>query len=180
MTKDYRGCEYLQSFTQLYMDYHKDVFNFLLRLSGYQNILAEELTQETFYQAITSFAKFKGKCQVKTWLYQIAKNVFYQYLKKKKRSESLFDTLTFSHDESPALSPQKQLENKEIVRVIQDILNTFDKKTKDVMLYRLYSDLAYSQISSLLKISESSAKVIFFRGKVALQKKLQEVYAYEI
>lgn len=170
----------MQSFNQLYIDYYKDVFCFLLKLSGYQHGLAEELTQETFYQAIKSFAKFKGQCQVKTWLYQIAKNVFYQYLRKKKRSDNLFETLTFRHNESPALSPQKQLENKEAAKAVQDILNTFDEKTKDVMLYRLYSDLTYSQISALLVISESSAKVIFFRGKVALQNKLREVYGYEI
>ena len=143
-------------------------------------MLAEELTQETFYQAITSFAKFKGQCQVKTWLYQIAKNVFYQYLRKKKRNESLFEVLTFKHKESPAALPQEQLENQELIKAVQDILNTFDKKTKEIMLYRLYSDLPYSQISILLKISESSAKVIFFRGKVALQNKLKEVYGYEI
>lgn len=170
----------MQSFNQLYIDYYKDVFHFLLKLSGYQYVLAEELTQETFYQAITSFAKFKGQCMVKTWLYQIAKNVFYQYLRKKKRNENLFETLIFRHNESPALSPHKQLENKEIVGDVQDILNTFDEKTKDVMLYRLYSDLTYSQISKLLEISESSAKVIFFRGKVALQNKLRGGYGYEI
>jgi RNA polymerase sigma-70 factor (ECF subfamily) len=170
----------LQSFHQLYTDYHKDVFHFLLKLSGYQHILAEELTQETFYQAITSFVKFKGQCQVKTWLYQIAKNVFYQYLRKKKHSERLFETLTVRHNESSALSPQEQLENKDMVKAVHDVLNTFDEKTKDIMLYRLYSDLPYLQIATLLKISESSAKVIFFRGKGALQKKLKEVYGYEI
>jgi RNA polymerase sigma-70 factor (ECF subfamily) len=162
------------------MDYHKDVFHFLLKLSGYQHVLAEELTQETFYQAITSFSKFKGQCQVKTWLCQIGKNVFFQYLRKKKRSDSLFETLTFRHNESPALTLQDQLENKEMIKAVQDVLNTFDEKTRDIMIYRLYSDIPYSQISILLKISESSAKVIFFRGKVALQNKLKEVYGYEI
>jgi DNA-directed RNA polymerase specialized sigma24 family protein len=44
----------LQSFHQLYTDYRKDVFHFLLQLSGYEKEVAEELTQETFYQAIRS------------------------------------------------------------------------------------------------------------------------------
>jgi RNA polymerase sigma-70 factor (ECF subfamily) len=90
------------------MDYQKDVYRFLLKLTGYQHGLAEELTQETFYQAITSFSKFKGHCQVKTWLYQIAKNVLYQYLRKKKRMEGLFANLTFKHTQNSAVSPQEQ------------------------------------------------------------------------
>lgn len=170
----------MQSFNQLYTDYHRDVFHFLLRLSGYEAGLAEELTQEAFYQAIKSFARFKGQCQVKTWLFQIAKNVFYQYLRKKKRNQRLLDALTFRHGENAPPSVQKQVENKEIVAAILAILDTFDSKTKDVMLYRLYSDLTYSQISALLNLSEASAKVIFFRGKGALQLKLKEAYGYEI
>jgi len=38
----------------------------------------------------------------------------------------------------------------------------------------------YSQFSTLLEISESSAKVTFFKGKVALQNKWREVYGDEI
>ncbi|MDF2921359.1 MAG: polymerase, sigma-24 subunit, subfamily [Paenibacillaceae bacterium] len=170
----------MQSFQQLYQDYRRDVYHFLLRLSNYEEVLAEELTQETFYQAMKSFARFKGQCQVKTWLMQIAKNVFYQHLRKKHRSKKLLAALTLIQQNRSPPSVQKQAETKELVGAILDILDTFDSKTKDVMLYRLYSDLTYSQISTLLGISESSAKVIFFRGKNALHTKLRGVYGYEL
>jgi RNA polymerase sigma factor (sigma-70 family) len=66
----------LQALEQLYSDYK------------YDYPLSEELTQETFYQAFISIDKFQGRCQIKTWLCQIAKNTFYQYLRKKKREQT--------------------------------------------------------------------------------------------
>jgi RNA polymerase sigma factor (sigma-70 family) len=170
----------LQSFHQLYTDYRKDVFYFLLRLSGYEQELAEELTQETFYQAIRSFATFRGECHVKTWLLQIAKNVFYQEVRKKQRGRSLLRSILFHLEKSEPEALHKQVENKEKLAAVLKILDAFDSRTRDVMLYRFYSDLGYAQISAMLNISESSAKVIFFRGKHALQSKLREGYGYEI
>lgn len=170
----------MQDFQQLYEDYHKDVNRFILKISGYQQDLAEELTQETFYQAIKSFSQYKGDCAVKTWLFQIAKNTFYQHLRKSYKVNQLTEILRLKYDENYTLSPQEQIEQRELIELIHAIIESFDGKTKDVLLYRLYSDVTYSQISLLLKISENSAKVIFYRGKVALQQKLKEVLGYEI
>ncbi len=170
----------MQSFHQLYTDYRKDVLYFLLRLSGYEQELAEELTQETFYQAIRSFSKFRGECHVKTWLLQIAKNVFYQEIRKKQRGRSLLRSILFNLEKSEPESLHQQVEDKEKLAAVLKVLDTFDSRTRDVMLYRFYSDLSYAQISAMLNISESSAKVIFFRGKHALQSKLREGYGYEI
>jgi RNA polymerase sigma-70 factor (ECF subfamily) len=47
----------VQCFHQLYLSCFHDVYNFLLKLSGYQQSLAEELTQETFYHAFISFTR---------------------------------------------------------------------------------------------------------------------------
>ena len=142
--------------------------------------MAEELTQETFYQAIRSFSKFRGECHVKTWLLQIAKNVFYQEIRKKQRGRSLLRSILFNLEKSEPVSLHQQVEDKEKLAAVLKVLDTFDSRTRDVMLYRFYSDLSYAQISAMLNISESSAKVIFFRGKHALQSKLREGYGYEI
>lgn len=171
----------MQSFRQLYADYSKDIYYFLFKITGYEQILAEELTQETFYQAFISISKFEGKCQIKTWLCQIAKNMYYQHLRKMKREHSMLKSMSENEPlKDVTLSPQIQLENAELIRDALAIINSFDNKMRDVMLYRLYSDMPYSQISLLLKISESSAKVLFFRGKVALQTRLREDLRYEI
>ncbi len=164
----------MHDFEQLYADYSRDIYYFLFKITGYERILAEELTQETFYQAFISISKFEGKCQVKTWLCQIAKNMYYQHLRKIKREHSMLENVAENEPlKAMTPSPQSQLENAELIKDALVIINSFDNKMRDVMLYRLYSDMPYSQISLLLKISEGSAKVLFFRGKVALQTRLR-------
>lgn len=66
----------------IYQTYGEFVFRYLLSLTRDEQ-LAEELTQETFYQAVKSAHKFKGESQVSTWLCQIAKHLWWQYLRKK-------------------------------------------------------------------------------------------------
>ena len=45
----------------------------------------EELTQETFYQAVRSIDRFDESCKITTWLCAIAKNQYFAYAKKHAR-----------------------------------------------------------------------------------------------
>ena len=48
-------------------------------------------------------------------------------------------------------------------------------KQRDVVVLRLFSGLSFAQIAAALHISENSAKVIYHRARVALQKKLEQL-----
>ena len=69
-----------------YREYAVMVYKFLLSLC-YEEELAEELTQETFYQAVRSVDRYDGSCKVSTWLCQIAKNLYISYTRKKKAGD---------------------------------------------------------------------------------------------
>ena len=60
-------------FEKTYQEYQQMIHAFLLRLCGNAH-LAEELTQETFYQAFKHWGKFRGQSSISTWLCKIAKN----------------------------------------------------------------------------------------------------------
>lgn len=73
--------------------------------------LAEELTQETFYQALRSCDRFDGSCKVSTWLCQIAKHLWYRELeRRRKHAEPLAEDI-------PAVDPtaEEQLQCRETV-----------------------------------------------------------------
>lgn len=63
----------MEEFKQLYIKYEKQIYKYLYYLSG-DKFIAEELTQETCFQAFKSIHSFKGRSKVSTWLFQIAKN----------------------------------------------------------------------------------------------------------
>ena len=70
-------------FEDIYKTYFKTVYLYIMQLSGNEHI-AEEITSETFFKAINSVKDFRGDCEIRVWLCQIAKNTYYSYLKKHK------------------------------------------------------------------------------------------------
>ena len=73
---------------EIYQQYADEVKRFLVCLTGDPD-LAEELTQETFYQAIRSIRRYNGACKLSVWLCQIAKHLYYDHLKHQKRHPML-------------------------------------------------------------------------------------------
>lgn len=68
-------------FEQVYDLYFRDVYRYILKLSGSEHV-AEEITSDTFFKALRSIGKFRGSCDMRVWLCQIAKNCYYTYLRK--------------------------------------------------------------------------------------------------
>ena len=57
----------MDSMSAVYQRHAQTVYKFLLSLC-HDPDLAEELTQETFYQAVRSADRFDGRCKVSVWL----------------------------------------------------------------------------------------------------------------
>ena len=68
-------------FEQIYSTYFKAVYLYVLQLTGDVHT-AEEITSETFFKAINTVDRFRGDCDMRVWLCQIAKNTYYSHLKK--------------------------------------------------------------------------------------------------
>lgn len=71
-------------FEIIYKKYVSKVFSFILKLSG-NYYVAEEITQETFVRAYISLPSYRGECRLEVWLCQIAKNLFFDYIKQSSR-----------------------------------------------------------------------------------------------
>lgn len=78
----------MEEIEQIYRKYTPQVYKFLFSLC-HDKYLAEELTQETFFQAMKSIDKFRGDCRIYVWLCSIAKHLWYQELKKREREKTL-------------------------------------------------------------------------------------------
>lgn len=100
-----------RSFEQIYLQYYKPVYAYLMTLCQNEE-LAAELTQETFYKALDAIDGFKGGCALNVWLCQIAKNTLTDtYRRQKRELPPLDDTLT--DVPSPAPLPGEELEQRE-------------------------------------------------------------------
>ena len=71
----------MTSFEQVYQTYFRDVFLYIKKISGNEQI-AEDITSETFLKAMAAIDGFRGSCNIRVWLCQIAKNCYCSYLRK--------------------------------------------------------------------------------------------------
>ena len=74
----------MQDIEKIYKENFETVNKYLFCLTKNWD-LAEELTEETFYRAVEKIGKFKGESKISTWLCQIAKNLYYDVLRKNKK-----------------------------------------------------------------------------------------------
>ena len=163
------------NFEDIYNIYFKRVFAFLFKLcSDYS--LAEDLTQETFYQAFSSLKNFKGNSDIFTWLATIAKRCYYKHIKKTKHTLEFNGGYIYEicADEEEIADTHDEIQRKELSCVINNLLETLPEKQHDVVILRIYADLSFKEIAKALSISESSAKVLFFRAKNAIADELEK------
>lgn len=167
----------MKEFEAIYNENFKRVFSFVNKLCG-DGDLAEELTQETFFQAFKSFYRFRGECEISTWLTAIAKHTYYQYLRKNKLGPDAIslDYLAETYCANTLCSPEDELVKKSVSEATRRIVGSIPEKYRDVVMLRIYGEVPFSQIAKVLNISESSAKVIFFRAKKILMEEMRNEF----
>lgn len=149
-----------------YREYGKKVYLFLMSLSGDSDI-SEELTQETFYQAIKSINRFEGKCSVYTWLCQIAKNLWCRELDRRKRHPvAEYD----ANARSPSVTPEEEISLKDEKINILKRLHTLPEHEKEIILLRASGELSFREIGEIFEKSENWARVTYYRAKQKLKK----------
>ena len=153
----------MEDMSRLYQQHAQTVYKFLLAQCRDAH-LAEELTQETFYQAIRSVDRFNGSCKVSVWLCQIAKHLWYQHLRKHRReaAEGPPETVLPSAEEE-TLAQEGQLE---LLRKI----HALSPDAREVVYLRSFGGLSFREIGDVLGRTETWARVTFYRGKEALRK----------
>ena len=132
--------------------------------------LAEELTQETFFQAVKGISKFRGDCKISVWLCQIAKNLWYKELQKRDRHKTVEVDENLPSKESVEKDCLKHLEKVEVFRLMHNL----EDVTREVMYLRLAGDLQFSEIAEILGKTETWARVTYYRGKQKLMKGMRE------
>lgn len=154
---------------QIYKEYSNLVYHYLISLCK-NDVLAEELLQETFYKAIKNINKFNNTCKVSTWLCQIAKNTCIDFLRKEKK----YDFVSISeYDYHENLIADEPFENQDKIISLYKYIDSLDNETKQVFYLRLKSELSFKEIGKILNKSENWARTVFYRGKTKLKEKIK-------
>ena len=152
-----------KGFHEIYEKYSTDLYSFIIKLCGNEQ-LAKDIMQDTMLKAFTHFDQYNGNCNIKTWLCTIAKNVYFDHLRKSESRNTSLDTA-----ENVAVdSFEQSLTDSDTAIRIHHLLHELDEPYREVLLLRIFAELKFSDIGSVFGKSENWAGVTFYRGKQKL------------
>ena len=151
----------MPDFETVYRQYFADVYKYALALSR-DEAAAEEVTQETFFRALSAIDKFRGDCQLRVWLCQIARNQYLSLCRERKRFAEI-----------PAEPGDGGIEegfaDRETAGRLHVLLHDLPEPYKEVFSLRTFGELPFSQIGELFGKTESWARVTYFRARQKLK-----------
>lgn len=158
----------MADFVEVYDLYFRDVYRFAFSLCR-NELIAEEITQETFYKALTKLDQFDDKCKITVWLCQIAKNTYISMCRKNKQIERLSEFNTqMNCDSIEDIYCQKESSD-----AIRQAIHTLDEPFGEVFSLRMFGDLTYKQIGTLFGKTETWARVTYHRAKLKIKEVLK-------
>ncbi len=156
----------------IYKKYCKCVYNFLYKLTN-DIELSEELTQETFYTAIKKINTLNKKESIRTWLYQIAKNKWKDYLRKNKKANIDLDENTVENLVANYDIEEDMITKDDIIEFYKKI-HMLDIDTREIIYLKIIRNFTFKEISQILGKNEEWARTKFYRGKLKLKESLKD------
>ena len=157
----------MQSMDKIYREYARMVYRYLYSYTRNAD-LAEELTQETFFQAIRSIDRYDGSAKLSTWLCAIAKNVLHTWNRKNPPAEKL--------TEESSIAPSAETEALHAIGHVEllQLLHLIPEPYKEVLYLRLFGGLSFREIGTVMEKTENWARITFYRGKSKLRKDVED------
>ena len=144
--------------------------------SGGKSLSAEDLTGETFLEAVRSFPAFRGEADCKTWLFTLARRRWFAWLKKKKRRPETEALSEFLECGEPG--PAARADAAELFARVRALLAAEPARSQKITSMRL-EGYSFYEIGLACGVSEASARVIDFRVKKRIRAALEQEGYYE-
>lgn len=157
-------------FEKIYLEHFDAVHKYLLKLCRNAQV-ADEITSDTFFKAMSAINKFDGKCDVRSWLCQIAKNSYFTYFKEGKRIVPLDSVV--DQDDTGVRIEERIVDTDSSIRILK-ALHSMQEPYKEVFSLRVFGELNFKQIAEIFGKTENWACVTYHRAKSKIQTILEE------
>ncbi|MHC4154525.1 MAG: RNA polymerase sigma factor [Planctomycetota bacterium] len=145
------------------------------------NVLAQDLSQETILEMIKSLKrlKFEHASQFWDWLFRTALGRIQMYFRRQQHEK----TVQMSASDKERLSKLKSSDYSEVLKSLisnelsEAILEAMGKlkfRHRNILVLRCFEQRSYSEIAAIMDCSEMAAQVLFYRAKRSLKRQLSK------
>ena len=148
-----------KAFDKLVMKYQSPIRRFYLNQTLGDEPLSDDLAQECFIKAYVNITQFKGLSSFSTWLYRIAYNVFYDYVRRNK--------LTFDIDTAEVKRMNEQID-------IYKALEILSETERTCITLQLMEGQPIDKIADIMRLPQGTVKSHLSRSKQKLANYLKQ------
>jgi len=149
----------LAEMSVLFERYHIRLYNFFLKLTR-NKIISQDLTQNLFYRMIRYKSSYKNDLSVKSWMYQMARNLHIDYCKEERRSDELF----LKTDSYPVeVTDESTGFHEDDYERLEQAFARLSTSQKELIILSRYQGLKYEEISEIINQSVPAIKVAMHR-----------------
>ena len=153
-------------YEQLYNAYYVKVYSFVMTLAENQNV-SEEITQKTFFKAMTANKKHRGDSSEFTWLCAIAKNLFVDEQRAGTKVAVLdVDIVSDTNIENSFVDEDTAFH-------IHKVLHGLEEPYREVFHLRVFGELSFRKIGAIFDKTENWARVTYHRARLKIQERME-------
>ena len=150
----------------LFERYHVKLFNFFLKLT-IDKALSDDLTQTLFYRIIKYRQTYKmDEGSFKTWIYQMGRNVYYDFYKERQRQTVNFLRI---QENNEIISDTDETNKEEELQKLNKALARLIPEQRELIILSRYQRLKYHEIARIKDLSVTSVKVQIHRAMKQLR-----------
>lgn len=159
----------INAFENILSFYEKAIYNYCLRiLKNSQN--AKDAAQDTFIKVYTHRQTIDPEKNIKTWIFTIATNTIYDFLRSKKRKNEI----SLDEENETISSFKAYYPSEGLVSDVDKALEQINPEYKKALLLFYQQGFEYKEIAEILEMPINTVKTHISRGKEQLKEILQE------
>lgn len=154
-----------ENITKLYNNYKDTIFLFVLNITKNYH-MSEDITEEVFMRVLKYHDTYDRLKNPKTWIFTIAKNTTYSYLKKNKEASLEDEKLEF------LLNKHNTIKNEDSL-LIEEYLVHLNDIERNIIILHVFGGLTHLEISKILDMKYSLVRARYNYALKKLRKKLK-------
>jgi len=149
---------------ELFERHHRALFRFFYHLSGSHGV-AEDLTQEVFFRMLKFRATYRADSRFTPWMYQIARNVHTDHLRKRRNETPIWDENEPLRElADPGVSPELELVRSSDLALLRRAFQRLPADRRELLVLSRWQNMPYEEIAEIVQCEPGAVKTRVFRA----------------
>ena len=144
----------------LFDRHHRSLFGYFMHQTS-NRAASEDLVQDVFFRILKYRHTYQPETSFRAWLFQVGRNVYADYLGRRRPEVALADDAAFASSETPA---DKQVQEKQETLLVRRALAALPPEKREVLVLSRFLDLKYEEIAAIMKCEVGTVKVRVYRA----------------